>query len=307
FEGLMLGEFDILRVMIHAKSLGLVVALHCESETITAHLGRELKRQGLSGVEHYSKSRPPIAERLAIEQAIALGETAGCPVYIVHVTTADGVSAIRRAMARGLPVYGETCPHYLLLDERLLNAETGEAVKYFTGPPLRAAADAEALWNGLRQGDLQVVATDHCAWRVEQKRASQAFDSVPVGLPGLETRLPLLFTEAVGKRGASIQDFVRWTSTNPAKIFGLYPRKGSLSIGADADLVLWDPTRRVKLESAALHQGSDYCPYEGYELRGYPVMTILRGHVVVDRDEFTGAAGMGRRVERSRHAAGRAM
>lgn len=307
FEGLMLNERDILTVMELAKSLGLVVTLHCENETIAARAGLELMRQGRSGVADYPDSRPVVAERLAIEQAIALGEAAKCAVYIVHVTTADGVRAIRRARARGLPVYGETCPHYLLLDESRLKLEPLEAVKYFTGPPLRPPENNDALWNGLLRGDLQVVATDHCAWMLEQKRARIAFDQVPVGLPGLETRLALLFSEAVVKRGASPSDFVRWTSTNPSKIFGAYPVKGSLAVGADADIVLWDPSANAILQADALHQGSDYCPFEGVEVRGLPVMTFLRGQVVAEQGAFKGAPGMGRKVVRTPHPEGRVL
>jgi dihydropyrimidinase len=301
FPGLMLNSEQIMATMALVAELGLVVTLHAESESITHYLTDRLLKAGRVSLDDYPEARPPVGEVEAVNRAIAIAQAAGCPIYFVHQTTDDTLAAIQEARACGRPVYAETCPHYLLLDPDLLKQERREASKYMTGPPLRNAAHREALWAGLRNGDIQVVSTDHCAWNTAQKDVGDTFADVPVGLPGIETRLPLLYTEAVGKRGFSVNEFVALASTNAARIFGLFPQKGTVAIGSDADLALWDPDKEVTLSAETLHQDVDYCPFEGHRLRGYPTLTMLRGNVIFKDGEFVGSRGSGQQVPRRHH------
>lgn len=305
FPGLMLNSDQIMATMALAAELGLVVTLHAESESITHYLTNRLLSAGRSALDDYPEARPPVGEVEAVNRAIATARAAGCPIYFVHQTTGDTLASIQEARACGQPVYAETCPHYLLLDRDLLKQERREAAKYMTGPPLRNAAHREALWAGLRNGNIQVVGTDHCALNAAQKNVGDTFTDVPVGLPGLETRLPLLYTEAVGKRGFSVNVFVALASTNAARIFGFFPKKGTIAVGSDADLVLWDPEKEVTLSAETLHQNVDYCPFEGHKLCGYPTLTMLRGKVIFKDGEFVGSRGSGQQVPRQHHLARR--
>jgi dihydropyrimidinase len=304
FPGLMLTSDQIMAVMALAAELGLVVTLHAESESIMAFLTKKLLDEGRVELAAFPETHPPIAEVEAVNRAIAIAQVAGCPAYLVHQTTGDTLPYIQEAKARGLPIYAETCPQFLLLDQGLLRQERRIAAQYMSGPPLRTAAHREALWSGLRDGTVQIVGTDHCAWNMDQKAVGETFADVPVGLPGLETRLPLFFSEAVGKRGFSVNEFVALTSTNAAKIFGLFPQKGTIDVGSDADLVIWDPEKAVTLSAKTLHQDVDFCPFEGHEFQGYPVLTMLRGKVVFKDGDYVGSSGDGQRVMRKRHPAG---
>ena len=229
---------------------------------------------------------------------------------IVHVSNGEAMEEIRRAQARGLKVMGETCPQYLVLTEANLEGLNMDGAKYVCSPPPRDHPSQEACWRGLETGIFQVYSSDHCPFRYEDEagkltpKGRTSFRWVPNGIPGVETRLPILFSEGVGKGRITLNQFVALTSTNHARIYGLYPRKGTIAIGADADLALWDPAMQVTIAADKLHQGSDYTPYERMNVTGWPVMTIVRGTVVVQQGELKGPMGHGAHLPRGLPRAG---
>ena len=226
---------------------------------------------------------------------------------IVHVSGRQAMEQIRWAQQRGLKVYGETCPQYISLTEEDMKGnnfdETGG--KYVCSPPPRDSAGWDAIWEGLRTGVFQTFSSDHCPFIYDSPegklnpKGKQSFRYVPNGIPGVETRLPILFSEGVSKGRITLEQFVALTSTNHAKIYGLYPQKGSIAVGADADLVLWDANRTVTISQSLLHHGSDYTPWEGYEVKGWPVKTILRGNIVFEDGKVLGKPGSGRFLKRA--------
>jgi dihydropyrimidinase len=234
---------------------------------------------------------------------ILLAKMAGdAPLYIVHLSNALGLEFITAARRRGQRnLYAETCPQYLFLDDRRYSLPGIEGLKYLMCPPLRTPGDQEGLWKGL-QADIDTVATDHCPFLFETQKVlgKDDFTQCPSGAPGVEERIPLLFSEGVGKRRISLRRFVDLCCTSPAKIFGLYPRKGVIREGADADLVIIDPEKKVTLGKTALHGRADYTAYEGFELTGYPVCTISRGDVILRDGVFYGKPGRGRFIPRER-------
>lgn len=280
------------RLLKIARRLGALVTVHCEDHEIVTAKREELIAAGRTDPAYHALSRPATAEVKAIQDVITLAGEAGAPVYIVHVSTMGGAEAIAAARSKGRPVYGETCPHYLLLtgdkyagpDSRL----------YLMCPPLRTAADNESLWRHLAAGALQVVATDHCSYSREQKAAGTAFYNTPSGVPGTETLLPLLYSFGVRNGWLTLPQLVRVLSTSPARLFGLYPRKGSLRPGSDADVVIFDPRRQITLTAANLHSAAGYTVFEGFNLLGYPEATYLRGRLIYDHGRFLGQAGQGR-------------
>jgi dihydropyrimidinase len=290
------------------------------------HLVERALAAGHTEPRWHPHTRPAAAEAEATERVLALAEVAGVPIHIVHVTAALGLDAIRRSRARrgGAWVSGEVCPQHLLLTEALYDQDGFAPAAYCMAPPLRAPADVAALWAGLQDGGLDFVVTDHCPFTLAQKRGERrtpefrrlptgtvttpaeapwsdglpAFNRIPGGGPGLETRLPLLYQHGVNAGRLTVNEFVALTSTNVARRFGLYPRKGSLAPGADADLVLWDPQHEFELTVDALHQNCDTLPYEGQRVRGYPRTVLRRGEVVVDDGAFVGQPGTGQFLER---------
>jgi dihydropyrimidinase len=233
-------------------------------------------------LDHYPDSRPAICEHEAIARALRYAEATGVPLHIHHISTAEGAALVAAARRRGRRVSGETCPHYLLFTDEVYRAEGVEATYLVIAPPLRTAADQAALWAGLASGALSIVATDHCPYSRAQKAAGAAdFTRAPGGTAGVETRWPLLFTEGVAAGRLSAERLAAVWAFNPARNFGLYPRKGSLAVGADADLILVDPARESTLSAATLHMNTDYSVYEGKKVKGFPVTTVLRGKVVV--------------------------
>ena len=218
---------------------------------------------------------------------------------IVHVSNGEAMEEIRRAQSRGLKVFGETCPQYLVLTEKDLEGLNMEGAKYVCSPPPRDKASQEACWLGLKTGVFSTFSSDHCPFRYDDPQGKlipkgrTSFRWVPNGIPGVETRLPILFSEGVVKKRIDLPRFAALTATNHAKAYGLYPRKGSISVGADADIALWDPAITRKIAHADLHDGSDYTPYEGIEITGWPVLTMLRGQVVMRDGKLEGAKGCG--------------
>jgi dihydropyrimidinase len=225
---------------------------------------------------------------------------AGAPLYVVHLSCAAALAHVTAARDRGLPIHAETCPQYLFLSSADYDRPGFEGAKYVMSPPLREAADHEALWRGLAGGDLQVVATDHCPFTLEDKaRGRDDFSKIPNGAPGIETRMMLLWDGGVRAGRIDAQRFVELTAAGPARLFGLWPRKGTIAVGSDADLVVWDPERETRLSVETLHMRVDYSPYEGRVVRGGPIVVMSRGEVIVDRGEWKGTPGRGQFVKRA--------
>jgi dihydropyrimidinase len=305
YPGYMLDDEHILDVMEITRHYGGVAMVHAENGHCVHWLSDRLERSSGSTLRNFAASAPASVEREAVHRAITLAELSGARTLLVHISSAEAIEQIQWAQRRGIAVLAETCPQYLVKTVEDLDRPGWEATKYVCSPPLRPAADADKLWLGLGNGAFQLVSSDHCPYRFEGgtgKRAggkSLHFRHVPPGLPGIETRLILLFGKGVQAGRITLEQFVAVTSTNPAKIYGLHPRKGSLMPGADADLVLWDSEVRGAVRHADLHDACDYTPYEGEAIHGLPVVTLSRGECVWRRGEAFGAPGRGRPVERS--------
>ena len=263
---------------------------HCENHDIIVRKQKELLDAGRSGPEAHPLSKPAASEGEAVERVLALAEVVGAPMYIVHISTERGAAAVARARSRGLRAFGETCPHYLLLTDDGYSLPDFEGAKYVCSPPIRKAGDNAALWLALAQDEVQTVGTDHCPFffKGQKELGRERFTEIPGGVPGIEERFPLLYTFGVGMGRLDLNRWVEVCSTNPARLFGLYPRKGSLLPGADADIVLFDPHKKVTLSTDILHENVDYTLYEGFELQGYPVMTIVNGSVLISDGQVVG-------------------
>ena len=304
YGNLALGDAEILRVLTLARRAGALVTVHAENNAAIVHLTAALEQAGLTAMRYHAQAKPIAVEREACHRMITLAEIADVPVQIFHVSGEESAAEVRRAQARGVKIFAETCPQYLFLTEDDLDRPGFEGAKYLCSPAPRTHADQEALWKHLRLGTLGVISSDHAATRFDdpqgKKRAGEnaSFAQVPNGVPGLAARLPLLFSEGVNKGRIDLNTFVALTATNPAKLFGLSPRKGTIAIGADADLVLWDRERKVTLTNALMQHAVDYTPYEGMELTGWPVMTLSRGQIVAAEGEIRGMAGHGRFLPR---------
>jgi dihydropyrimidinase len=287
YAGFALPDESLLLAFEAIGAAGGLVMAHCENDAILGHSLAKLRAAGRLAPQFQPQSRPALAEVEAIQRVILLARFTGVPLYIAHISTNKGSQAVERARQHGQAVYGETCPQYLLLDETCnQNPDPRESVKFICAPPLRAAKDRQALWARLQSGGLQAVGTDHCAFNVEGQKDGglENFERCPGGLPGIEARLALLHTFGVRAGWLTLQQWVSVCSAAPAQIFGLYPRKGSLEVGADADIVLFDPERRVKLTKSILHENVDHTPYEGLELQGWVQATYLRGQLIASAD-----------------------
>jgi dihydropyrimidinase len=300
YEGLRLSDPAFLNVLCKVRDAGGIVLVHAENDAIIHHLQYQFREQNKKAPKYHAVTRPVIAESEAIQRSLALAEVAGARLYVVHTSTALGVEAICAARKRGVAAFGETCPQYLLLTDKELSRPGFAGAKFVCSPPLRSRPDNERLWEGLNDDDLQTVGTDHCPFffKGQKDLGKDNFINIPGGLPGIESRLALIHQFGVRAGRLSLNRWVQVCCTNPAHLFGLYPRKGALEIGADADLVLFDPEKKVTLTKSILHEHVDYTPYEGFELRGYPVMTILRGRVIVENGVFNGIPGGGQYLSR---------
>ena len=294
-----LSDSGILQVLRAAARTGVVVNLHAEDGSLVDDLTRDLIHQGKIGIGFLPHSRPPVAEAIAINKVAAYAKTLGVPLYIVHVSSCAALDAIAEARADGVEVYAETRPAYLFLDEGIYTADEKRGRYVACWPPLRTAEDQAALWNGLRSGFIQTYATDHTSWMAAEKLDPDlTFAGVPGGFANVETSIGMLFNEGVMQGRMPVERFVAATASNPAKIFGLWPQKGTIAIGSDADLVLIDPAADVVITGAAMHSRSDVEPYAGYQARGWPVTTIARGEVIVDHGQLLGHPGRGQFVAR---------
>lgn len=300
YDDLKLSDRQILEVLALARREGAMPMIHAENADCIAWLTELLEKAGRVAPRYYADSRPKVVEREATHRAISLAELVDVPLLIVHVSGAEAMEQIRWAQARGLRVYAETCPQYLFLTEAHLGGEGYEGAKCVCSPPPRDAANQQAIWQGLASGVFQVFSSDHAPFGYDDPHGKKLgggavpFRYIPNGIPGIETRLALLFSEGVGKGRLDLQSFVALTATNPAKIYGLHPRKGTIAAGADADLVLWDPQREVTLTNSLLHHNVDYTPYEGMRLTGWPKLTLSRGEVVCEDGRPAAARGRGK-------------
>jgi len=276
---------------------GLITLIHCEDHALLADAAARLHASGRSSLRHYAASRPIISEVVATQRAVALAEATGAPVYIVHLSSARALAVCAEAQARGVPIYVETRPFYLhLTSERLLEPD---GAKYVGQPPLREEADVAALWAGLRQGTIHTVCTDHAPWSLAAKLdPALTITTLRPGAENLQTMLPMLYSEGVRRGRLSLGRLVEVFSTNAAKLFGLYPRKGTLGVGSDADVVIFDPGLTRTITAAMLKSNADYSVYEGWEVTGWPVATIRRGAVVFEDDRILGQPGSGELVRR---------
>ena len=295
YEGLRLDDGELLRALAALRKHGGRALVHAENHHAIVYLAAQALAQGHTGPEYHPLTRPDWMEVEAIHRLLALAYVTHTPLVLAHLSCGLGLEAVRAARARGQTVWVETCPQYLLLDEGEYRRPGFEGAKFVMSPPLRTEADRAALWTGLSAGEVNTVGTDHCPffYETQKTRGRDNFTRIPGGAPGIETRLSLLFTHGVRAGRLALERWVEVCCTEPARRFGLAPRKGTLAVGADADVVVFDPERHVTLSVETLHQNVDYCPYEGWEVRGYPVMVLSRGEAIVRRGEFAGAAGRG--------------
>jgi dihydropyrimidinase len=297
--GLELRREQLLKVFQAAADAGAIVAVHAEDGPLVTHLTRRLLANGKTGVEHLPEARPPESEALAVSYACAYGRATGCPLYIVHLSSAAALDAVRAARSLGTRVYVETRPAYLYLDESRYRLPDREGNKFVTWPPLRTPDDQAALWAGLASGEIQTYATDHTTWmRAQKMAADRNFDQIPGGIANVQTSIGMLYSEGVGAGRISVNHFVNAVSTNPARLFGLWPQKGTIAVGSDADLVLIDPERSFRIDESQMQSRSDFDPYDGRECRGWPVLTISRGEVIVEDGQVRSQAGRGRLLPR---------
>ena len=309
---LRLGDGEIFQVMRIAKEHGMLTMLHAENGDIIEVLVAEALAAGHTAPEWHARTRPAWGAVESALRAFSIAAQTEAPLYLVHMNAGGEVDMLHYARERGLPVMGETCPQYLFFSEDDLRRPDG--AKWICSPPMRSAADNARLWEGLEDSIIQTVGTDHCPFFFDgtqpiiyegqpiaipgKELGAADFTKIPNGLPGVGDRLPVLWSTAVNPGRLTPNQFVALTSTNPAKIFGLYPRKGALVPGADADLVIWDPQRKVKFGVAMSQQRTDYNLYEGWELTGYPEKVFLRGHLIVDGEQWLGQPGMGKFLKR---------
>jgi dihydropyrimidinase len=287
YAGLALSDRQILDVMAVAKEQNAMVMVHAENEDAIEFLRDQAERAGETGPYHHATTRPVPVEREATHRAISLAEIAGVPLTIVHVSNGEATEEIVRARQRGVTVFAETCPQYITLTAQDLDRDGFEGAKYVCSPPPRSSDEWPKIWAGIEQGDFDLFSSDHCPFRFNDPAGKDAagarntFRNIPNGIPGVETRLPILFSEGVMKGRISLERFAAITATNHARLYGLFPRKGAIMVGADADIALWDPGITKSIQQADLHHGSDYTPWEGFEVTGWPVRTILRGETVM--------------------------
>jgi dihydropyrimidinase len=296
-----LDDREILEVLDRARVAGMLTAFHAENDAIISFLRDKLRAEGKRAPMYHALSRPDYCEAEAINRTLHLAEAAGGPqVYIVHLSTALGLQAIEEGRRRGLTVYAEVCPQHLLLDDSCYLEPKDGGLKYVMAPPARKKEDCATLWNGLATGSIDVVATDHCSFNFADKLAlgKEDFSKCPGGIPGVETRLPLIFSEGVLKNRLSLNRFVDVMSTAPARIMGLYPRKGTLAPGSDADVVIFDPQYEKIITPGNLYHNADYSPYEGMRVAGWPVFTMVRGKVVMQHGRLLAEKGWGQYVPR---------
>jgi len=304
YDPLHLDDRQFLRVLAAARRCGALVTVHCENHEAIGWRTAALLADGRTAPKYHAWSRPSVVEREATYRAICLAELVDQPIQIFHVSCPEVAEEIARAQARGVKVWGETCPQYFVLTAANLDRPGFEGAKYVCSPAPRTETTSEGLWNDVRRGTLDIVSSDHSGWSFNTSSGKRMcgldapFCDIPSGIPGIGSRLPILFSEGVAKGRIDARTFVRLVASNPAKLFGLYPRKGTIVPGSDADLVLWDPRARTTITNARLQHAIDYTPYEGLEVTGWPVATVRRGAVVMRDGVVTAEPGSGQFLPR---------
>lgn len=294
---LMLDDGAIFRVLRRTASNGGLVCLHAENGPVIEVLVAEALRAGHTAPGYHALTRPAVLEAEAVRRGIALAELAAARLYVVHLSSSAGLEAVQDGRRRGVRVFAETCPQYLFLSDISYNTERAEAAKFVMSPPLRPRGSQEALWRGLAAGDVQVVATDHCPFCLEDKLAAADFSTIPNGAPGIEPRMLLVY-QGVCEGRLALERFVEVTATAPASLFGLFPEKGTIAPGSDADLVVLSPAGTTTVAAATHHMHVDYTLYEGRRLQGSIDLVLSRGDVIVQDGEYVGSRGRGRFLRR---------
>lgn len=275
---------ELLEVLLALKPLGGIVGVHCENSGMIDVMQAQTKAKGVTGPEGHPISRPEEAEAEAIYRLLSLAKVADVPVVVVHLSTKKGLEIVRKARKEGQAVYVESCPQYFLLEDEEYSRPDFEGAKYICSPPLRKKADQNALWMAIDRDEIDTISTDHCSFTMEQKRAGLGdFTKIPGGMPGVEERVTLMYTFGVATEWLDAQDLVRYLAANPARLYGMYPQKGALEPGSDADIVLFDPDWEGEITAANRHNAAGYTPYEGWKVKGRVEDVFLRGtHVVKD-------------------------
>jgi dihydropyrimidinase len=325
YENIRLTDAEMLQALETLREQGGLPMVHAENHDVIQYLVARHLAAGHLEPRWHPHTRPAVGEAEATQRALALAEIVDVPMHIAHVSAALGLDVIRRYRQRGRPVTSEVCTQHMLLTDTLYERPGFEPARYVMAPPLRGDLDNQAMWEGLAGGSLDFVVTDHCPFTLAQKRGQRhtpefrrlpgglvtkppeaawtdgppPFNRIPGGTPGIETRLPLVYHFGVNQGRLSLNQFVNLTSTAAARRFGLYPRKGLLAPGADADLVLFDPNHEVTIAAETLHQNCDYTPYEGMQVRGWPRTVLSRGEVIVRDGHFVGSQGRGRYLKRT--------
>jgi dihydropyrimidinase len=292
---LMVDDATIFQALSRTAKNGALICLHAENGGIIDVIVKRAISEGKTAPIYHGLTRPVAAEAEAVHRAVAMSEISGAPVYIVHLSSEEALNEVRAARDRGVPIFAETCPQYLLLSIDELARPGFEGAKYVFTPPLREKHHAPKLWDGLKDDHLQVVSTDHCPFCFEDQKilGKDDFTKIPNGGPGIENRLQLLFHHGVSAGKLSLNRFVELVSTTPAKLFGLFPRKGELAPGSDADIVVWDPNAKHTISSKTHHMRCDYSMFEGFAVRGNAKMVLSRGEVIVEQGKFQGRTGRG--------------
>lgn len=304
YDDLRLNDAELLATFDVAREFGATVMVHCENEDAIKYLIEKHEVAGNVAPAAHASTRPIAVEREATHRAMSLAEVVGIPIVIVHVSNGAALEEIARARARGLNVTAETCPQYLMLTADDLDAANWEGAKFVCSPPPRDALEQAACWHGLETGAFDLFSSDHCPFRYDSvdgklnPKGAKNFRHIPNGIPGVETRLPILFSEGVRKGRIDLNRFVALSSTNHARTYGLFPAKGTIAIGSDADLAIWEPDCTRTIRHRDLHDGSDYTPYEGVEITGWPMTVVLRGRVMVRDAKLVGAKGDGTYLSR---------
>ncbi|HZI66953.1 MAG TPA: dihydropyrimidinase [Thermoanaerobaculia bacterium] len=297
----MLDDASIFRALLRTRENGGTICMHAENGGVIDVLVQRALAEGKTEPKYHALTRPARAEAEATHRAIALAEIAGVPIYIVHLSAPEALEMVTAARDRGIPAYAETCPQYLFLSYDNYEEPDFAGAKYVMSPPLRPKEGQDRLWRGLAGNDLQAISTDHCPFCMKEQKelGRNDFSKIPNGAPGIETRMSLVFDGGVRTGKISLNRFVELTSTSPARIFGLFPRKGTIAPGSDADLVVFDPNRKQTLSAKTLHMKVDYNPYEGREVTGVSETVLSRGKVIVENGKFVGKAGSGSFLKRN--------
>lgn len=304
YDRMRLSDEQILDVMAVARKHGALVMVHAENHGVISWLGGRMVEQGNTAPRYHAICHTRGSESEAIQRVAMLGELIDVPVLIVHVSTLDGIEAIRQARARGVKIFGETCPQYLFLTAKDIDRPGLEGAMFCCSPPPRDEVAQEACWRGLQDGALNVYSSDHAPYRYDEtgklpKGDKTTFKEMANGVPGLELRLPLLFTFGYGAGRMSLPEFVALTATRHAQIYGCYPQKGTIAVGSDADIAIWDPERRLTIKPDLVHDNVGYTPYTGRELKGWPITVLSRGEVIIENGKLNAKRGRGRFIARA--------